>query len=76
MCWKNDYICRLEKKRLFLRKMAVNHKDRKCGCPMVIGFYPLEFEGFRILIEPIKNHLILNEITMMQASAISAEEVE
>ncbi len=43
---------------------------------MVIGFYPLEFEGFRIHIEPIKNHLILNEITTMQASAISAEEVE
>ena len=35
----NVYICRLEKKRLFLRKMAVNHKDRKCGCPMVIDVY-------------------------------------
>ena len=56
--------------------MAVNQNDRKCKCPTVIGFYPLEYEGFRIHIEPIKNHLILNEITMMQASAIYAEEAD
>ena len=56
--------------------MAVNQKDIKCGCPTVIGLYPLEYEGFRIYTDAIKNHLILNEITPMQASAIYAEEAD
>ena len=30
--------------------MAVNQKDIKCGCPTVIVFYPLEFEGFRKVV--------------------------